>query len=123
MIIKYSSSGAIKKVEVPLITNRDTRELQINTRVNFVKQYGVSIREVDPEVLTVESYPAFSRITKMFDNVSHADSQTSNKLARLPAKEYFNLLHMVADKLDVVLPMRYKEYPTEIKFPFLSYFC
>jgi hypothetical protein len=80
---------------------------------------------LEPEVLSSEKFPAFSRLTKIFDNPMSSINNTSpiEKFERPVQKEYFNLLLDIEDKLAVIQPMRYRNYPTEVKIPLLSYVC
>lgn len=48
----YSSDGELHRNDVPITTNRDTKEVLINNKVNFVKHYGVTIKQLEPEVLS-----------------------------------------------------------------------
>jgi hypothetical protein len=68
LVITYSTEGRIERKEVPLVIHKDTKELQINPKTNYLKVNGVKIKPIEPEILSVESFPAFSRITKMFES-------------------------------------------------------
>jgi hypothetical protein len=68
LTIIYSSDGEIRRSDFPILVNRDTKEVHINNKVNFIKQFGVTIKQLEPEVLSSEGFPSFNRLTRMFES-------------------------------------------------------